>query len=68
MLDAKTRAREVDLKERELGVENQNRDRDRSAKELDTKVDLAKGLIGSPTSAHSIARKANTIVSEVKKP
>ena len=67
VLDAKTRAREVGVKERQMVVENQNRDQDRHAKELDTRVDLAKDLLTAPPGAQNVGAKANRIVKEVKK-
>ena len=66
-LDAKTRAKEVGLKERQMVVEDQNRDQDRHAKELDTRVDLAKDLLTAPPGAQNVGAKANRIVKEVKK-
>jgi hypothetical protein len=67
ILDAKTRAREVDLRAQERATENQNRDQDRHAKELDTRVDLAKDLLTAPPGAQNVGAKANRIVKEVKK-
>ena len=48
LLDAHTRAREVSLKERTAASENQNRDQDRTAKERDTMIDLAKEFVEQP--------------------
>jgi hypothetical protein len=67
-LDAKTRAREVALKERTAAVEDHNRDQDRAAKVLDTRLDLAKGLIGAPPGAQNVGKQADRIIKQVQKP
>jgi hypothetical protein len=48
VLDAKTRARDVALKERMASVEDRNRDLDREAKERDTMIGLAKEFVEQP--------------------
>jgi hypothetical protein len=53
VLDAETRRGELKLKERMASVEDQNRDRDRDAKERDTALDLAKAVIAAPAAGES---------------
>jgi hypothetical protein len=53
VIDAHTREREAALKARTAGVEDQNRDQDRLAKQQDTAIDLAKAVIGAPTAGES---------------
>ena len=73
MLDAQTHAREVAIKEREAATENQNRDQDRSAKEKETAIDLAKAVISAPTAGESgkqvgvkgVGKKAVGIIKQV---
>ena len=75
MLDAQTHAREVAIKEREAATENQNRDQDRSAKEKETAIDLAKAVISAPTAGESgkqvgvkgVGKKAVGIIKQVDK-
>ena len=74
ILDAKTRAAEVALKERTAAVENDNRDRDREAKERESAISLAADVIrapvtekGSQVGVKGAGQKANKIISEVDK-
>jgi hypothetical protein len=75
IMDSQTRAREVGIKAQQVAVENQNRDQDRSAKEKDTAIDLAKAVIGAPTAGESgkqvgvgdVGKKTTKIIKQVDK-
>ena len=75
IMDAHTRAREVGIKAQEAATENQNRDKDREAKEKETAIDLAKSVISAPTAGESgkqvgvegVGKKATKIIKQVDK-
>jgi hypothetical protein len=74
LLDAKTREREVALKERTAATEDQNRDQDREAKERDAAIRLASDVIRAPVTERGTqvgvkgaGQKANKIIAEVDK-
>jgi hypothetical protein len=53
LMDARTRQREVALKEKTASVEDQNRDQDREARSRDAAIGLAKSVITAPTAGES---------------
>lgn len=65
LMDAKTRAREVALKERTADIENTNRDLDRAAKERESAIGLAKDVILDPTHVQNAGKKATKIIKDV---
>jgi hypothetical protein len=74
VMDAHTRAGELALKERTAAVENDNRDRDREAKERESAISLASDVIrapvnerGSQVGVKGAGQKANKIIDEVDK-
>lgn len=75
IMDARTRQQEVAIKAHEAATENSNRDQDRTAKEQETAIDLAKAVIGAPTAGESgkqvnvngAGKKAVGIIKQVDK-
>jgi hypothetical protein len=63
--DANTREVLAHIKAHEVGIENQNRDLDRTARERDTAIDLAKEVIQDPSGVSSAGTKATKIIGQV---
>jgi hypothetical protein len=59
LMDSQTRAREVAIKGHEVNIENRNRDADRSAKETDTAIGLAKELLKPPPAPKAAGKTAD---------
>jgi len=67
LLDAKTKAKEADIKAKGLAIENQNRDLDRQATEKDTLIGLAKELLKNPAAATTVGAQVDAISKEIGK-
>jgi hypothetical protein len=65
MKDADTRAQEVALKAHEMGIENQNRDLDRTAREREQVIGLAGQVVKDPSGTSGAGKKVTGIIKQI---